>query len=433
MMRPIDHLFQNRSALEPERGGNRRWLQAAFALVLALMVVLQPLSVRAQENYPIGPGDVLSVTFLSNSQFNSKAVVGNDGTIFLPFAGGELTVAGRTINQLRKDIPVLMTGSVFRERVNGEELLVSISPEEVSVTLSEYRPIFVDGGAVNSPGGQQPFVVGMNVRQAIAAAKGGIKNQFFSVDGPDIRVREHPQVLMADLVGGVMAELAVQRALLAGGAEDIDTTEIEDLNAPPILIASAIETARSQVQTTNALLEEELAFLQRSVKEAETRVMAALRHEEVMSGIVLSEREEVDQMENLVARGGVRPPSTLLIQARRLYLQAAERYSGVQADRLSAEDSWRELVLKQNQALREGALKYQQRIQELAQRESALRVQIDLSTAGLAELDREGEVLGGAPRITVFRKLGGDQALQIEVTPGTSLLPGDVVHVRFAE
>ena len=422
MMRPIWHLFQARSAFTPDRV-HCRWSHVIIALVATLLIMLSPPAARAQQNYPIGPGDVLSVTFLSNSQFNRKVVVGNDGTIFLPFAG-ELTVAGRTINQLRKDIPVLMTGSVFRERVNGEELLVSISPEEVSVTLAEYRPIFVDG-AVNSPG-QQPFVVGMNVRQAIAAAK-GIKNQFFSADGPDIRVREHPQVLMAELVG-VMAEMAVQRALLEG-AEDIDPTEIEELNAPPILITSAIELARSQVATTNALLEEELAFLERSVKEAETRVMAALRHEEVMSGIVLSEREEVDQMENLVARG-VRP-STLLIQARRLYLQAAERYSGVQADRLSAEDSWRELVLKQNQALREGALQYQQRIQELAQQASQLRVQIDLSTAGLAELDREGEVLG-APRITVFRKLG-DQALQIEVTPGTSLLPGDVVHVRFAE
>ena len=422
MMRPIYHLFPTRSALHFDRV-RRRCLQVALALIFAVLCSMPPSTAQAQENYPIGPGDVLSVTFLSNSQFNRKVVVGNDGTIFLPFAG-ELTVAGRTVNQLRKDIPVLMTGSVFRERVNGEELLVSISSEEVNVTLSEYRPIFVDG-AVNAPG-QQAFVVGMNVRQAIAAAK-GIENQFFAASGPDIRVRDHPQVLMAELVG-VMAELAVQRALL-DGAEDIDTSEIEALNAPPILIASAIETARSQVQTTNALLQEEFAFLERSVKEAETRVMAALRHEEVMSGIVLSEREEVDQMENLVARG-VRP-STLLIQARRLYLQAAERYSGVQADRLSAEDSWRELVLKQNQAVREGSLRYQQRIQELAQQASQLRVQIDLSTAGLAELDREGEVLG-APRITVFRKLG-DQALQIEVQPSTSLMPGDVVNVRFAE
>lgn len=421
-MRLIDRLFSARSALIPARV-HRRWLQTVLALVTLVLVLAHGPAARAQENYPIGPGDVLSVTFLSNSQFNRQVVVGNDGTIFLPFAG-ELTVAGRTVNQLRKDIPVLMTGSVFRERVNGEELLVSISPEEVNVTLAEYRPIFVDG-AVNAPG-QQAFVVGMNVRQAIAAAK-GIKNQFFSADGPDIRVREHPQVLMAELVG-VMAELAVQRALL-DGADDIDTTEIEALSAPQVLITSAIELARSQVATTNALRDEELAFLERSVKEAETRVMAALRHEEVMSGIVLSERQEVDEMENLVARG-VRP-STLLIQARRLYLQAAERYSGVQADRLSAEDSWRELVLKQNQALREGSLRYQQRIQELAQQASQLRVQIDLSTAGLAELDREGEVLG-APRITVFRKLG-DQALQIEVQPSTSLMPGDVVNVRFAE
>lgn len=397
--------------------GSRR----AFALAVWLGVIsLMPPAAAAQERYTIGPGDVLSVAFLSNPDFNRTLTVGIDGSVFIPLIG-EVNVEGQTINELREQIPVLMTGAVFRERVNGEDLLVTIAPDEVMVEVEQYRPVYVDG-AVIAPG-RQPFEIAMTARQAIAAAE-GVRDDALITDS-DISVRNHPQVLMAELVG-VLAEMAVHDAILSG-TDVIDTTELQMLNAPQVLIDGAIELARSQVATSSDILNEELAFLDTSVAEAEARIIATLRHEEVMTAIAQTEENEVARVENLVARRVA--SSELLTQTRRLYLSAVERLSNVQADRLTAEAARRELVLERNQALRERSLETQARLQALAQQAAQLRVRIALSSTGPVTLDLDRND-SRTPRITIFRQTGG-QAQQIEAMPETRLLPGDVVNVSF--
>lgn len=400
-------------------GSMGRRMRIAALSLFSVAFLMQ--GAEAQDSYPIGPGDVLSISFLSNPSFNREARVGIDGSIFVPFIG-EVAVAGRTINEVRGDIPVLMTGAVFRERINGEELLVTLLPEEVVVDVVNYRPIYVDG-AVEAPG-EVRFEIGMTLRQAVAAAQ-GIQTPLAASSGGSVRVQDHPQVLMAELVG-VLAEMAVHRAFLS---EDgvIDTSELEDLDAPADLLGSAVEMAKNRVVTTQELLDEEAAFLARSVTEAEARVVAALRHEEVLSEIVQAEEAEVNRVQDLVGRGVIR--SDRLTEARRLYLQAVERLSNVQARRLTAEDDWRELVLQSNQTIREKSLLDQSRLQELSQRASQLRVQIDLSSASLTEVESDS-IIEGAPRISIFRHVGG-QVQQLNGSADTRLMPGDVINIWF--
>src|SRR6056297_33528 len=394
-------------------------VKVVLAVSLGSMAWAMPVS--AQEGYPMGPGDSLTVSFLSNSEFDRTVTIGADGSIFLPLLG-EMNVQGQTINELRQQIPILMTGSVFRERVNGESLLVSVEPQEVMVEVAEYRPIFVDG-SVNRPG-QQQFSVGMTARQAIAAAE-GLKNEGQSALN-SAEVRNHPQVLMAELVG-VLAEIAVYESILAG-SEVIDISELEALDARPDLIQGDIALARSQISTSADILNEELSFLDRSVEDAEARVIAALRREETMAEIAATEEAEVTRVENLVARRIV--SSELLTQSRRLYLQAIERLGSVQADRLQAEAVRRELVLERNQSARERALETQARLQQLSQEASQLRVRIDLTSAAPVTLDQD-DTTTGAPQIVVFRQVGG-QAQEIAARPETQLFPGDVVNVSIS-
>jgi len=392
-----------------------RGLYAGVAMWLLVGTVAM-----AQERYLIGPGDRLSVTFLANPTYDRQVQVGIDGAVHLPLLG-ELNVGGQTINELREQIPSLMTGAVYRERVNGEYLLVSIEPEEVLIDVVEYRPVFFDG-AINSPG-QQSFQIGMTVRQGIAAAAGLAIADQGSISGSELR--NHPRVLMADLIG-LLAEMAVHEAILAG-SDELDLSDLEALNAPADLIEEAIALARSQVQTSGDILSEEITFLDTSVQEAEARVIAALRHEETMTEIAETEAAEVERVEGLVARRIV--SSELLTTTRRLYLQAIERLGDVQAERLEAEASRRELVLERNQAMRERALEIQARLQELSQQVAQLRVRIELSSAVPTTLGLD-ETPTTVPRIIIFRQIGG-QSQEIEARPETLLLPGDVVNVSL--
>jgi polysaccharide export outer membrane protein len=84
-------------------------------------------------------------------------------------------------------------------------------------------------------------------------------------------------------------------------------------------------------------------------------------------------------------------------------------------------------VLERNQAMRERALALQARLQELSQQAAQLRVRIDLSTSIATQ-----QTLDDSPEtntsIVIFRQIGG-RAQEIEATPETRLLPGDVVTI----
>jgi polysaccharide export outer membrane protein len=391
------------------------------ALTLGLLVALSgSAAATAQEAYPIGPGDQLRVSFLANPVFDRVMEVGIDGAINLPLLG-ELNVGGQTINELRRQIPNLMTGAVYRERVNGEYLLVSIEPEEVLIDVVDYRPVYFDG-AVRQPG-QQPFEIGMTVRHGLAGAEGLLIEDPRLIAGSELR--NHPRVLMADLIG-ILAEMAVHEAILAG-TEELDLSALQELDAPAELTEGAIALARSQVATSGDILFEEVNFLDTAVREAEARVIAALRHEETMTAIAVTEEAEVARVENLVARRIV--SSEALTTTRRLYLQAIERLGTAQAERLEAEATRRELVLERNQATRERALNLQARLQALSQEAAQLRVRIDLSTTMPTPLTVE-ETSETVSSITIFRQFGG-QAREIEASMETSLMPGDVVNISL--
>ncbi|MEO0498266.1 MAG: polysaccharide biosynthesis/export family protein, partial [Pseudomonadota bacterium] len=295
---------------------------------------------QAQNSYSIGPGDVVSVQFLSNPRLDRRMTVAADGSIFVPLIG-QIPVESLTSEELQEQMPVLLTGAVYRERIQGEYLLVAVEPEDVIFEVTKYRPIYVDG-SVQAPG-QQDFAIGMNARQAIAAASGLVTfEQTYGLSNAELRL--HPDVLMSQLVG-VLAEIAVQRAILEG-TPDINESELNALNAPRDQIDGAINLATEQAQLSGRILTEEASFFERSVKESEARVIAALRREEAMVEILMSEEEEVARVEELFERRLT--TSEQLANVRRNYLVVTQRAGDIQAERLQAESQLRELVLRQN-------------------------------------------------------------------------------------
>ena len=113
----------------------------------------------AQElsSYKLGSGDTISIRVLGEDDLRRERVKLSDaGTVSFPILG-ELKVKGLTIGALEEQIT---------RGLKGRYLL---NPQ-VTVTIEEYRPYFVNG-MVEKPG-SYPFAPGLTVRKAISVAGG---------------------------------------------------------------------------------------------------------------------------------------------------------------------------------------------------------------------------------------------------------------------
>src|SRR5690606_37923004 len=103
-------------------------------------------------------------------ELRTRSTVGIDGHITLPLVGG-VRAAGLTATELQDAVRREMASKVLRRKSDdGRDISVMIAPDEVTVVIGEYRPIYVNGD-VSQPG-QQAYRPGMSARQAIALAGG---------------------------------------------------------------------------------------------------------------------------------------------------------------------------------------------------------------------------------------------------------------------
>jgi polysaccharide export outer membrane protein len=116
-------------------------------------------TVNAQEldsAYHLGPGDSVSIQVFGEEDLSRNVKLGEDGRINYAFVG-EVELAGQTIAEVEKTIT---------DKLLGDYL---INPQ-VSVTMAEYRPFFING-EVNSPG-SFAYQPGLTVSRAISLAGG---------------------------------------------------------------------------------------------------------------------------------------------------------------------------------------------------------------------------------------------------------------------
>jgi protein involved in polysaccharide export with SLBB domain len=107
--------------------------------------------------YHLGPGDKLEIKVLGADELNGQYTVQDDGTIRMLLVG-EIPAAGLTPDQVQAQIEQkLKTGRYLTQ-------------PHASVAIVDYRPFYILGEVAN-PGGY-PYVSGMKVLSAIAAAHG---------------------------------------------------------------------------------------------------------------------------------------------------------------------------------------------------------------------------------------------------------------------
>ena len=108
-------------------------------------------------SYHLGPGDRLEVRVLGADELNGQYSVQDDGTLRMLMVG-DVPAAGFTPEQVQTKIEDKLKAGRY------------ITQPHASVAVLIYRPFYILG-EVASPGGY-PYVSGMKVLSAVAAARG---------------------------------------------------------------------------------------------------------------------------------------------------------------------------------------------------------------------------------------------------------------------
>jgi polysaccharide export outer membrane protein len=112
---------------------------AGLAFLFFATALIAGPSLGAQEAYEIGPGDVLRVLVLSQTEMSGEMVVDAEGMLAFPILG-KMKASGLTPKELERKITTLLADGYLRR-------------PEVSVTIQEYRSqrVYVTG-EVQKPG-----------------------------------------------------------------------------------------------------------------------------------------------------------------------------------------------------------------------------------------------------------------------------------------
>jgi len=117
---------------------------------------LSPTVASGLASYQLGPGDKLRITVFGEPALTGEYEVTDDGSVAFPLIGN--VPAARAPLRALRDVLQARLGAGY------------VKDPRVSVEVSTYRPYYMLG-EINKPG-QYPFVVGLRVDQAIAAAGG---------------------------------------------------------------------------------------------------------------------------------------------------------------------------------------------------------------------------------------------------------------------
>ena len=118
---------------------------------------LPELAEKPDVSYHLGPGDTLGIKVLGADELNGQYTVQDDGTIRMLLIGA-VPAAGLTMDQVQAEIEQkLKTGRYLTQ-------------PHASIVILNYRPFYIMG-EIAGPGGY-PYVSGMNVLSAVAAAHG---------------------------------------------------------------------------------------------------------------------------------------------------------------------------------------------------------------------------------------------------------------------
>jgi polysaccharide export outer membrane protein len=400
----------------------------SFLLAAALLCSMTP----AKAEYRLHVGDSIEISVARIPELKQRVPVQLDGTISFPLLG-TVSVAGLPPAEVQAKLQAMLAAKVFRQRTSdGRENSVAIEPDEVTATIVEYRPIYVNGD-VSRPG-EQVYRPLMTVRQAVALSGG------YDV----MRLRTNNPILEnADLRGeyeSLWTEYAREQAHAwrlkqeLGQKTTVDQTALLDVPVARSTAQAIVNVEAELLKTRQADRQTETTFLQRGIVQADEQIRVLSEQQKTEDQGNQADIEELERTKELFSRGTL--PSLRVSDARRAML-----LSSIQKLQTVAQ-------LMQTKRQRDDLSRQIERLD--GQRKSDMLKELQDTTVALSrirsKLQSTGEKLqytalaksqlvrgsGNKPTITIVRN-GASGSESLIANEEFELQPGDVVEVALRD
>ncbi|MEH2516386.1 polysaccharide export outer membrane protein [Bradyrhizobium sp. AZCC 1610] len=404
------------------RGRCIKWGLVAVGLTMSVT--------HAKAEYRVNIGDTLEVAVAGVPELRYRAVVQIDGNISLPLVG-TLTVAGLPLPQIRARIGATLASRVFRQRTtDGREVVIVIAADEVSTTVAEYRPIYVNGD-VSKPG-EYPYRPSITAGQLVAVAGG------YEI----MRIRmSNPYLESADLrseYGSLWTEFAKEQARMwrikteLGEGPRISPSALADVPVARSAISEIVNAETEYLKTKQSDYQREKEFLQRSVRQGEHQVHVLSEQQKKEEEGFQSDLEELQKASDLYGKGSLTSPrvtdarrAVLLSSTRKLQTSAQllliKQHQDEVARRLVKLDDQRRLDLLRE--LQDTSVK----LNQIREKLQSVGEKLQYTAMVRSQLVRGA---GSKPEIAITRK-GEKGQERVIANEDTELYPGDAVEVTL--
>ena len=344
---------------------------------------------------------------------------------------GSIPIAGLSLADATAKIQAALPAKSLNHSLeDGRSIPVVIPPSNISLTIAEYRPIYVNGDVAKP--GEVLYRPGMTVRQAVVLA-GGFDVTRFKLANPLMEISDLNGEANGLWVQYVKSEAAIAR--LQAELHEKGQVDPGAVAATPLgkgFTDNIVAVEQDQLDSRNVDTTKERAYLA-SASQKEAQRVDILQQQEVKETEALkNDTADLDRFEELFKKGAIALPS--LSEARRTVLASSTRALQTTAALASVQREQGELSRRLER------LSDDRRIEVLHD------LQDELATAAITKTKLQAVTtklrLVGAVKTQIVRGFDGETKIDItrstngrsthvEGTADAALQPGDVVEVAL--
>ncbi len=401
---------------------------SCFGLLLFAAAMLCAAS-PARADYRLHVGDVIEISVARAPELKQRVPVQLDGSISFPMMGN-LPVAGLTPAEAQSRIQAILATKVFRQRLSdGRDNEIMIDHDEVTATVVEYRPIYVNGD-VSKPG-EYAYRPLMTIRQAVALS-GGYELMRYRMQNPVLEAAD----LRAEYES-LWAEFAKEQALVwrlkteLGEDKHLDQSSLKDLPLKQSTISEIVHVEAEQLKARQADYDSQKAFLQRAIVLGDKQVDVLTEQQKQDNEGAQADIDELQRALEFYGKGAL--PSPRVADSRRAVLMSSTRKLQTSAQLMQIKQQQSDFTRQLGKLDDQRKMDLLKDLQDANVKLAGVRAKLQSTSEKLqyATLVRSQFVRGGGqPEIVVIRMDGKGQT-RIRANEESELEPGDVVEVTL--
>jgi polysaccharide biosynthesis/export protein len=266
------------------------------------LITLLGLTAPAKAEYHLDIGDIIEISVMSAPELQRRVSVQWDGSISFPLLGS-LAVRGLSSSEVQAKLKTILATKSLRQRTSdGTEYTVNIDPDQITASIVEYRPVYVNGD-VTRPG-EHPFRPLMTVRQAVSLSGGyGASTQMGNPFIEAADSRSDYASFWVELIKEQMHVLRVKNEIDGKDSFDPEPRDIGPVSRETITGIADLERERLQAELEDYRHQKE--YLQGAIVQSNQQIETLARQEQQEQQGAESDVQDLRRLIDLLSKGSV--------------------------------------------------------------------------------------------------------------------------------